>query len=379
MWCRILLFVAVIGLGHGEIDNLLPLRQPPSENRVIGGEPTTIEKYPFVVQIIRYQFGGKYVLGCGGSLVTKRYVLSAANCFVFSSDCYSNFTTTSIPGTKSTEKTETTENTKRTRKTRKTTKRPFRNGTQFWWSTHASDKPKARQRLVKRSGLYIDPAEYRIRVGSTGVRDSGGIRYEVTAIIVHENFSRYDNDIALVRTRNPIPLGRTIAIINIPQEEVMMPDNAAVTVIGWGSASLQGSADLDVLHEVSIKLVDWETCKNIYSNKHTNITITGNMICAGSLKAEDKGVCTSDVGSPLLYEDKLVGLASWFQSCRDKKYPDVYTRISSYTTWINNVVKMYPLRSELHPGRSPGSSPSSMNKIEDMLLISFLLYSVLSA
>ncbi|CAH1643864.1 unnamed protein product [Spodoptera littoralis] len=374
MWCRILLLVAVIGLGHGENDNLLALRQPSAKHRV--GEPTTIEKYPFVVQIITYRIGGKYLLRCGGSLVTKRYVLSAANCFVISSDCYSDFTTTPIPRTKSTEKTEATENTDITKRTRKTPQRPTRNATPFWWSTPSTVKPKARQRLVKRSQLYIDPAEYRIRVGSTGVQDTGGIRYEVTAIIIHENYSRYDNDIALVRTRNPIPLGRTIAIINIPQEEVMMPDNATVTVIGWGSAV---KTDLDVLHEVSIKLVDWEICKTIYSNKHPNITITGNMICAGMLKAGDKGVCTSDVGSPLLYEDKLVGLASWFQSCKDKKYPDVYTRISSYTTWINNVVKMYPLRFEPNVGRSPGSRPRSMNKIEDTLLISFLLYLVLSA
>ncbi|XP_053619220.1 trypsin CFT-1-like [Plodia interpunctella] len=51
-----------------------PLR--PATNRIIGGTETTIEQYPFVIQLrVNNQ------LQCGGSLLTMRHVLTAAHCF----------------------------------------------------------------------------------------------------------------------------------------------------------------------------------------------------------------------------------------------------------------------------------------------------------
>ncbi|XP_050357316.1 trypsin, alkaline B-like [Nymphalis io] len=48
-----------------------------NSTRIIGGTPTSVEKYPFVVQIL---YGSQ--LACGGSLITQWHVLSAAHCFV---------------------------------------------------------------------------------------------------------------------------------------------------------------------------------------------------------------------------------------------------------------------------------------------------------
>ncbi|XP_026318228.1 achelase-1-like [Hyposmocoma kahamanoa] len=47
-----------------------------TSSRIIGGTETTIETYPFAVQINR---GNSLV--CGGSLLTRQIVLSAAHCF----------------------------------------------------------------------------------------------------------------------------------------------------------------------------------------------------------------------------------------------------------------------------------------------------------
>ncbi|CAG5037487.1 unnamed protein product [Parnassius apollo] len=48
-----------------------------ADTRIIGGSPTTIERYPYTVQIL---YGTQ--LTCAGSLITRRHVLSAAHCFV---------------------------------------------------------------------------------------------------------------------------------------------------------------------------------------------------------------------------------------------------------------------------------------------------------
>ncbi|CAH2099059.1 unnamed protein product [Euphydryas editha] len=48
--------------------------------RIIGGNVTTVEKYPFAVQILYMS-----QLSCGGTLITTWHVLSAAHCFVYQS------------------------------------------------------------------------------------------------------------------------------------------------------------------------------------------------------------------------------------------------------------------------------------------------------
>ncbi|XP_050354852.1 trypsin, alkaline C-like [Nymphalis io] len=53
---------------------------PPT--RIVGGEPTTIEKYPSIVQVDYLNlFTDIWSQSCGGSILTTRYILSAAHCF----------------------------------------------------------------------------------------------------------------------------------------------------------------------------------------------------------------------------------------------------------------------------------------------------------
>ncbi|XP_031765485.1 trypsin, alkaline B-like [Galleria mellonella] len=49
----------------------------PTNTRIIGGTDTTIERFPYIVQILI----NNSALQCGGSLITMRHVLSAAHCF----------------------------------------------------------------------------------------------------------------------------------------------------------------------------------------------------------------------------------------------------------------------------------------------------------
>jgi trypsin len=47
--------------------------------RIVGGEPTTIDKHPWQVAIVIKRPEGSYL--CGGSIIARKWVLSAAHCF----------------------------------------------------------------------------------------------------------------------------------------------------------------------------------------------------------------------------------------------------------------------------------------------------------
>ncbi|XP_041983200.1 trypsin, alkaline A-like [Aricia agestis] len=53
-----------------------------SPNRIVGGEPTTVEKYPSIVQVDALGlFSGVWGQSCAASILTSRTIVSAAHCF----------------------------------------------------------------------------------------------------------------------------------------------------------------------------------------------------------------------------------------------------------------------------------------------------------
>ncbi|CAB3232984.1 unnamed protein product [Arctia plantaginis] len=87
MLCVTLILIAVVSCGARELRDESNAEQfriskvsieslKPNDSRVIGGSPTTIETYPFMVQILNNER-----FSCGGSILTTQHVLSAAHCF----------------------------------------------------------------------------------------------------------------------------------------------------------------------------------------------------------------------------------------------------------------------------------------------------------
>lgn len=60
-------------------------------------------------------------------------------------------------------------------------------------------------------------------------------------------------------------------------------------------------------------------------------------VCAYAGKS-NAGVCSGDSGGPLVYNNKLIGVTSWWVPC-GQGYPDGYTRVSEYVDWIEKNMK----------------------------------------
>lgn len=109
-------------------------------------------------------------------------------------------------------------------------------------------------------------------------------------------------------------------------------------VSGWGAVDPENSDVLSpTLKATSVPVLSLDTCrkKEIYGGRQQQIL--DSMLCAGYLKGGTDS-CGGDSGGPLVCERKgrlqLAGIVSWGDGCAKKNRPGVYTRVSSFMSWI---------------------------------------------
>ena len=93
-----------------------------------------------------------------------------------------------------------------------------------------------------------------------------------------------------------------------------------------------------VLRWVAVNKVSLAQCKKSYG-----FTISERKICAGIFKFGGKDSCQGDSGGPLWFDrnkgtPELVGIVSSGRGCARPYYPGIYTKVSMFIDWINNII-----------------------------------------
>jgi len=107
----------------------------------------------------------------------------------------------------------------------------------------------------------------------------------------------------------------------------------------------------DALHEVELSVISNDECRSsgividgiLYSYL---FSISDSMLCTFS---EDKDACQGDSGGPLVIrgndsmgaDDVQIGITSWGLFCATNIFPGVYSRVSSAYSWIKSAVCIY--------------------------------------
>ncbi|KAI5646906.1 trypsin domain-containing protein [Phthorimaea operculella] len=162
-------------------------------------------------------------------------------------------------------------------------------------------------------------------------------RFVLRAIANKFTLTNFDNDIALLRLNEKVPISESIQPICLPAlntKDLYVGVKAVAS--GWGTLSEEGKVSC-TLQEVEVPVISNEECRR---TKYTATMITDNMLCAGFPQTGQKDSCQGDSGGPLIAERKqdkryeLIGVVSWGNGCARAGYPGVYTRVTNYLDWI---------------------------------------------
>ncbi|XP_048835866.1 prostasin-like [Brienomyrus brachyistius] len=143
--------------------------------------------------------------------------------------------------------------------------------------------------------------------------------------------NKYDFDISLIKLMKNATLNEKVKVIELPAKREDVPDGTKCLIPGWGWRVPDALAE-KVLREVTLPIQSSKGCKT----KWQKYLKPGRMLC--TYFDGKNGICQGDSGGPLVCKNKAHGIAAMTAIPCTAPYPDIYMKVSSFITWINQIM-----------------------------------------
>nr|ABZ04014.1 serine protease 6 [Costelytra zealandica] len=169
-------------------------------------------------------------------------------------------------------------------------------------------------------------------VAGTNTLNAGGLSRNSSRFVIHANYDTFTfaNDIAVIQLSQALNYSSLIAQVPLNTGNTT---TVAAILLGWGSTVTNGSIPNN-LQQLATNTIPHATCQFSWGQ-----FVTTNQICAVTWAGQ--GACQGDGGGPLMQNSTRaqLGIVSFISAggCA-LGYPDVYTRVSQYISWIQSAV-----------------------------------------
>ncbi|XP_075433141.1 chymotrypsinogen A-like [Ascaphus truei] len=158
----------------------------------------------------------------------------------------------------------------------------------------------------------------------------------ISKVIRHPLYNRVTNvnDVLLVKLSSPAIYTARVSPVCLAASSDGLSAGIKCVTSGWGHTNGITKARPSKLQQVSLPLMSYLQCQNIWGVKFLN-----SMMCAG---AAGSSTCMGDSGGPLVCQKNgiwtLIGVVSWGQSTCSTSYPGVYTFVPQFHPWVNQMI-----------------------------------------
>jgi len=166
-------------------------------------------------------------------------------------------------------------------------------------------------------------------------------RYKIDKIVMNDQYGigagTYPQDIALIKLAEDIEYNDYVNNITLDRSGDFNEESDC-TISGWGYTEVGGLNSPDILQETDTEIITNKECTQ--NGRWGEEQIYPGIVC---LYSGISGGCMGDSGGPLQCRNgdgewHLVGLTSWGSETCSVDMPSIYTRVSCFVNWIDNVV-----------------------------------------